>query len=144
MMKAKLLLVLASLALLQYSVCSYAADHYILAGASGDNSGSNWTNACANLTGSCAPTTRGDTYYVGTGAYSGFNFSVALQGTTPVTVKGAIATDHGTDIGWSDSLGVDVSQATFTGGFTIGNNTGYLVINGNTGDPRVSDANMGF
>lgn len=118
----------------------FAANHYVREGGSGN--GSDWTNACASLTGSCA-LVRGDTYFVATGSYGGLSIGTPVSGTTPITIKGATAADHGTDVGWSNSLGVDVTQATFSS-IALANNTGYVVIDGNTGDPSVSNANMGF
>ena len=119
---------------------AFAANHYVRAGALG--SGSDWTNPCGNLTGGCA-LVRGDTYYIATGSYGNLSINVPTSGTTLITIKGATAADHGTDIGWNNSFGVDVTQARFSG-ISLGSSMSYLVIDGNTGDPSVSSDDMGF
>jgi hypothetical protein len=93
-----------------------AANRFVLASASGSANGTDWTNAYTSLGSALSAVVRGDTIYVGTGAYTcaPCTFSKADSGTTLITVKGAIAADHGTDIGWSSAFGVDVTPATFT------------------------------
>ncbi len=90
-----------------------AANHYIRAGASGTGTGSDWANACAEFTGSCAPAgmVRGDTYYVADGAYAGRTFNTAASGNLLITIKKGTPADHGTDIGWAAAYGD--GQATF-------------------------------
>ena len=119
-----------------------AADHYILPAGSGSHSGSDWSNACSGFSGSCAASsmTRGDTYYVGGGTYSsGFTFSTATSGTTPITVKGATAGDHGTSSGWSSSHGVDVTQASFPPN-AINIYKGYFTLDGSVGSGKTSSS----
>ena len=96
----------------------WAADHYVRAGATGNASGSDWTNACADFTGSCAVASlvRGEVYYVATGTYGSRTFNTAESGTLVITIKGATVADHGTDAGWQPSFGVDVAQAKFSHG----------------------------
>jgi hypothetical protein len=107
-----------------------AANHYIRAGASGSGAGTDWTNACTDFTGSCAVSSmvRGDVYYIGTGSYGSYNFNSAVSGTSVITIKKAIATDHGTDTGWSSSYGD--GEANF-GPLTF--STAYWVFDGQTG-----------
>jgi hypothetical protein len=91
-----------------------AANHYVRAGATGNGSGSDWTNACTDFIGSCAVSSlvRGDTYYVAGGVYTGARrITTAESGTLTITIKGATAADHGTATGWSAAFGVDVTQA---------------------------------
>lgn len=144
MKKLTLLVLFGGLGLVFGQQTSQAANHYIRQAATGTGAGVDWTNACTGLTGACAPTTRGDVYYVATGTYPGFTFSTALSGTTLIVIKGATAADHGTATGWLASYGVDVTQAQFTSAISIGNSTGYVTIDGNYGNPAVSNANMGF
>jgi len=115
------------------SQTAQAANHYILAGAVGNASGADWTNACTDFTGSCSASSlvRGDTYYVATGSYVGRTFNVAASGSTLITIKGATASDHGSNTGWLPSYGVDVIQATFTGSVTF--STSYWIFDGNVG-----------
>lgn len=102
------------------SLQAFAANHYVRAAASGAASGADWTNACTDFTGSCAVASlvRGDTYYVGTGAYAGRTFSTAASGSTLITIKGATVADHGAATGWSNTFSVSNAdggtQATFS------------------------------
>ncbi len=86
-----------------------AANQYVRPGATGLKNGTDWANALTSL-----PTTlkRGDTYYLANGSYGGYTFNTANSGTTAITVKKAVETDHGTDTGWSSTYGD--GQAVFT------------------------------
>lgn len=124
---------LALLLIMGLPALSEAANHYVRASASGSADGSDWTNACTGFTGSCAVASlvRGDTYYVATGTYAALVFTTAESGTSVITVKGAIAADHGTNTGWLSSYGVDVTQATFGHGSHV--QKSYYVFDGNAG-----------
>lgn len=76
------------------------ANRYVRAGASGANDGTDWTNAYTTLPSSL---TRGDTYYIADGSYSGYNFDDS--GTTLTTIKKATIADHGTSTGWDNAYG---------------------------------------
>jgi len=89
---------------------SQAANKYVRPGATGNNSGSDWTNAYTNLP---AALTRGDTYYLADGTYGSYKFDDASSGSTLITIKKAIDSDHGTDVGWSAAYGD--GQAVFSG-----------------------------
>lgn len=108
----------------------YAANHYVRAGATGNNSGSDWANACPAFTGSCsaASLVRGDTYYVAAGNYAPLDITSPDSGTLIITVKAATVDDHGTSTGWSDAY---AGQAVFT---TAGHQnmfeTDYITIDG--------------
>jgi hypothetical protein len=132
-MKVLILFAVLSGMIFASSQTAEAANHYVRAGATGSANGSDWTNACTGFSGSCAVASlvRGDTYYVATGSYGSVTFNKAVSGTTPITIKGATASDHGTDTGWSPSYGVDVVQASFTGNITF--NTSYWVFDGSAG-----------
>lgn len=112
-----------------FSAPIFAANHYVRQGASGN--GTDWTNACADFTGSCAvgSLVRGDTYYVADGSYAGRSFNTPTSGSTYITIKKATATDHGTDTGWLSTYGD--SQAIITGQNSI--NSGYWDFNGQFG-----------
>ena len=103
-----------------------AAFQYVRAGASGNNDGSDWTNAFTAL-----PETlvRGDTYYIADGSYVGYIFNDAVSGTLVITVKKAIESDHGTDTGWLSTYGDGV--ATFTS--TVQILTSYITFDGQVG-----------
>ena len=120
-----------------------AANHYVRAGATGTADGSDWTNACTAFTGSCLPTSliRGDTYYVAGGSYAAVTFNEPVSGALVITIKGAIASDHGTETGWQASYGVDVTQAAFPGG--LGFRTAYWTVDGQVGSGKVA-ASYGF
>lgn len=125
-----------------------AANHYILASASGAGTGTDWTNACTDFTGSCAAASlaRGDTYYVGTGAYAARTFAVTASGTSVITIKGATVADHGTSTGWSNAFSVASadggSQAVFTAPILF--QTSYWVFNGSVGGQVASATPYGF
>ena len=87
---------------------SQAATKYIRAGATGNNSGSDWTNAYTTVP---ATLVRGDTYYLAAGNYGSYVFDDPASGSTLITLKKAIATDHGTDVGWNSTYGA--GQAVF-------------------------------
>ena len=116
-----------------------AADHFVRAGAIGDGSGSDWTNACTDFTGSCAVSSlvRGDTYYVADGTYSRRAFDTAESGTLVITIKKATVADHGTDVGWQDAFGD--GQAIW--GFRQDINTSHWVFDGITGANLSSNPN---
>lgn len=87
---------------------SEAATKYVRPGATGNNSGSDWTNAYNALP---SALTRGDTYYLADGSYGSRTFNQAASGTLVITIKKATIADHGTATGWSDTYGD--GQATF-------------------------------
>lgn len=101
-------------------------NHYVRAGASGSADGSDWANAYTSLPSSL---TRGDTYYIAAGSYSGYTYDDAASGTTLITIKKATVADHGTETGWDDSYGA--AQAVFSGSLTF--STAYWLFDGQTG-----------
>jgi hypothetical protein len=112
--------------LITVSSIANATDHFILASAQGNGSGTDWINACKDFSGSCAVNSliRGDTYYVGTGTYTGnYTFNTPDSGTAVITILGATAANHGTDTGWSSSYSVNAadggSQAVWSHGLTF-------------------------
>jgi len=74
--------------------------HYIRAGATGTNNGSDWNNAYLALP---ATLIRGHTYYVADGVYLGYTFDDVESGIQKIIVKKAIDTlnGHGTETGWN-------------------------------------------
>ena len=116
-----------------------AANHYIRAGASGANNGSDWTNAWSSM--ASASFTRGDTYYVADGLYSGRTLNTPASGTALITIKKAVIADHGTAVGWVDAYGD--GQAEFNSGFDVV--TSYWTLDGVTGGgPGQWETNFGF
>lgn len=93
----------ALIILLALSFNVYSVNHYIRAGATGSANGSDWTNAWTSLT--AATYTRGDTYYVADGSYGPMTFNTAASGTSVITIKKAIVSDHGTETGWVSTYG---------------------------------------
>jgi len=92
--------------------------------ATGSGSGSDWNNIKAWS----ATPARGDTWYLRDGSYGGQTFSVAASGTTLITIKKAIASDHVTDTGWVSTM---ANQAVFTGLLSF--TTSYWVVDGQVG-----------
>src|SRR5437867_2340103 len=102
-------LVLVWIAVLALPTTSWAASRHVRAGATGNGSGSDWTNAYPDLPASLV---RGDTYYVAVGNYSSHRFNDVESGMSVITLKAATLADHGTNTGWSTSY---VCQASFAG-----------------------------
>src|SRR5256714_5263334 len=98
-----------------------ATSHAITPSGAGDQSGSDWSNACAGFTGSCATTgttgmLRGDIYYLARGQYipvGGSNqlFNVPDAGALNIEIRGATATDHGPENGWNTAFDVSTGPA---------------------------------
>lgn len=74
---------------------------YIRKGATGGNNGSDWNNAYTSIPVSL---TRGYTYYISAGSYSGYNFNTTVSGTSLITIKRATISEHGSDAGWNSSF----------------------------------------
>ena len=123
-----------------------ASCHVITPAGSGSKNGSDWNNACAGFTGSCASGSmvRGDSYYLGAGIYSttGVDFNKAISGTSVISIVGANAGDHCTNTGYSSALDTSISPAHFVSGTTWVNSssgngtmwifdTSYWTVNGN-------------
>ncbi len=115
----------------------FSADHYIRAGASGNNNGNDWTNAWTSI-----PSTlvRGDTYYIADGDYGGYEFNTPEAGSQFVYIVKATIEEHGTDTGWNDTYGDGYAE--FTG--TIYLRRGFLEFNGKTGDFKGRSEPYGF
>src|SRR5689334_15303512 len=101
MTKLGLILLLCAL-----PVRSFAANHYVRAGAAGNGNGTDWTNACKDFSGSCASSSlvRGDTYFVAAGTYGALQLKTPDSGTLVITIQRATASAHGTDTGWQASF----------------------------------------
>ena len=98
----------------------------VRAGGSGANNGSDWNNAFSSLPSSLQ---RGATYYIADGNYGGYTFDDPTSGTTRITIKKAIQSDHGRDTGWQSSYGD--GQAVFGGSIRF--QTSYWTFDGQTG-----------
>ncbi len=118
---------------------SLAATYCVRSGASGNGSGSDWTNAYTALP---ATPQRGSTYYVAGGNYSGATFSTPVSGTSLITIKGATVADHGTNTGWSDSYSVETAQATWTSSLLF--TSSYWVFDGSIGSMTKTATAYGF
>ena len=112
--------------------CSVETCRYVRQGASGNGSGADWTNACTDFVGSCAVSSliRGATYYVADGSYPGRTWDRPTSGTSVITIKKALPTDHGTNNGWSDAFGD--GQVVFNGVNNV--TSGYWLFDGQKGD----------
>ena len=119
------MLLLLVAAVLSAPMVISADNNYVRSDASGAETGTDWDSAFKNL-----PSTliRGDTYYIADGSYSSYTFNDSASGTTEITIKKAISTDHGTDTGWDSSYGD--GTATFSG--TLSFTTPYWILNGQT------------
>jgi len=90
---------------------AFGVDHHVHSGAVGSNNGESWNDAYTSIP---ATLTRGDTYYVADGSYSGYVFDDPESGSSVITIKKATPNEHGSSNGWVDSLGD--GQAIFTSG----------------------------
>ncbi|HEY2930643.1 MAG TPA: hypothetical protein VGK99_02780, partial [Acidobacteriota bacterium] len=77
---------------------AFGVSRYVREGATGNQTGSDWTNAYTQLP---AVLVRGDVYYVADGNYSGYTFDDPVSGSSLITIKKATQSDHGADTGWS-------------------------------------------
>lgn len=82
---------------------------YVRQGAGGN--GSSWSNALSALPSSL---TRGRTYCIADGTYSGYTFDDDASGTTLISVVKATQADHGETATWQSEYGD--GQAVFSGG----------------------------
>ena len=110
---------------------AWATCHVITPAGSGNQSGSDWNNACAAFSGSCSSSNmvRGDSYYVAKGSYSSPSLTKSNSGSTPITLKSPTSADHCTDAGFSSS--VHVGQAVWNGSVFISSD--YWNIDGQYG-----------
>ena len=96
----------------------FGGTYYVLAGGSGNHTGSDWSNANCKIPATLNP---GDVIYIGN---SGGNladattpcagelthiFSTSGTSGSHITIKAATGADHGTATGWSAGYGVDVT-----------------------------------
>jgi hypothetical protein len=106
-----------------FCLAAQAANVCVLEGSAGD--GSAWDNALGELPATLA---RGNVYYIGDGAYSGYVANDSESGTQVITIRKATAAEHGSETGWQASYGD--GQAVFTG--VLNFTTGYWLLNGVT------------
>ncbi|MGZ3769004.1 MAG: hypothetical protein ACXVCP_06910 [Bdellovibrio sp.] len=133
-----LITMLAAVALISES--AIAANHYIRSGATGSNSGNDWSNAYTSLP---SVLVRGDTYYIAGGSYAGKTFDTPESGTSVIAIKGATVADHGIATGWSDTYSVENAQAIWTSNVEF--ITSYWIFDGVVG-PNLSktESQYGF
>ncbi|HWN09733.1 MAG TPA: fibronectin type III domain-containing protein [Pyrinomonadaceae bacterium] len=97
------------------TVCLTAnAAKHVRAGASGTGSGDNWTDAYTTLP---STLTRGETYYVADGTYSGYTFDDEGVGMQTISILKATDAAHGSATGWNSTYGD--GPATFTSTLTF-------------------------
>jgi hypothetical protein len=124
---------------------SFAACHAAGPSATGNGSGSSWSNVMTLPT---APV-RGDTYYLRDGGYGTYSPTTATSGTTRITIKKAQSYDYGrasdgcsNDIsaGWNTAT-MGSSQAIFSGSggvLSTSGGQGYYTFDGNGKTPGVA------
>jgi hypothetical protein len=118
-----------TIALLTMASPSWAANHYIRAGATGTGTGNDWINAYTDIP---ATLIRGDTYYIAGGNYGKHTFN-SIAGTSYVYLKKATAAECGAVNGWQASY--ESNQAVFTAvsGTVWTISLSYLSVDGVTG-----------
>lgn len=113
------------------SSIAWGACRVITPSGSGNNSGSDWNNACQGLSGNCSVSNmvRGDTYYLAKGSYSSQTFAKAAAGSLPITIKSPTAGDHCSNTGFNQTN--HVGQAVFNGSTIV--DSDYWIIDGSYG-----------
>ena len=137
--------VLLEISSLAVGNCDGAGNCYVSIIATGTGTGADWANACTDFTGACDVTSasmRGTTIWVGgsPGNYLGPSYTVKTfsapdSGTTPITIIGASAENHGTDTGWRRQSATAIVP--FTGPITI--STDNWIFNGQFRSPGGGD-----
>jgi hypothetical protein len=126
---------------------SLAANHYVWCGASGGNTGADFTNAYTDLPSSL---TRGDTYYVAGSSscsYGAHKFNDALSGTSVISILHATASANSGVAGWQSSFGTTPAEWLTTSGsparwfWTI--NQGYYTFDGEFGSVGTTEPTSG-
>lgn len=114
------------------SAPSFAADHAIRIGCPNNGDGTTWDCAASGgATGAFntlpATLTRDDTYYIseGTITLDFYEPDDAADGTKYITIKKAVAAEHGPSTSWADSLGD--AQTVFNGGTQAANPTNTIL-----------------
>lgn len=103
------------------------ADVHCGASATGSGNGSDWNNQADFDTLSL---TRGNTYFLADGTYTGKTLNTANSGSTRIIIKKAVESDHGSATGWTSTLGD--GRATFSGGVNL--LTDFYTISGQSRD----------
>lgn len=102
--------------------------------------GNDWDTAYVTMSQAHTGLSRGDTLYVADGSYGSVNLTKAASGTTTITIKKAIETDHGAASGWDITYGD--GQATFS---DVTFSSPYWIWDGQTGGgPGSWISNFGF
>lgn len=120
--------VIVAILLVAFALNTNAAIKHVWAGATGKGTGDNWNDAYPDI-----PSTlvRGNIYYIADGNYSGGEITIPLNGTNQIYLKKASITEHGSNLGWSDSYGDGVAVL---GSWYIhdgsGGDTGFITFDG--------------
>jgi hypothetical protein len=139
------MLVLSSTVLLPSALfalgCDTNGNCYVRAGASGNKTGADWTNAYNTLP---AKLTRGVTYWVAAGTYGPHVFNDSVLGTAVITVKAPTAANHGTDTGWNPAfIGQALWQCTAAcGPIWDVSQESYIVFDGSYATPLAAYPNL--
>lgn len=113
------------------AVTAHAANHYIVSGGTGAQTGNDWSNALAAVP---ASPVRGDTYWMASGSYPSLDLTTSIPGTAYIYFRKATAGDHGTDTGWQSSY--DNGPAAFSGYQGVQFASGYYDFEGVTGSGK--------
>lgn len=105
------------LLLLLMTVSAVAGNKCVGPTATGNGTGTDWSNKLAWT----STPVRGDVWYLEDGTYAAKTFSTPAIGTTVITIKKATSDEHGTDVGWSSSMGDGQAVINSTVRFTSSN-----------------------
>lgn len=84
------------------SLTAHAATHYVNPTATGNQTGTDWTNAYKQLPDHLV---RGDLYLLADGVYPGHLFNDPPSGKQLIRIAKATVEHHGTNVGWNPSMG---------------------------------------
>lgn len=113
------IILLSILTLLLFAVNqSHAANQMVKPSGTGDSTGVDWTNARGWSQVTSTNITRGDSLFLADGNYPGQKqFTEAGSAGAFVNIIKATATNHGSAVGWDDSLGDGQAVFTVTGNY---------------------------
>ena len=109
---------------------SFSENRYVRNVATGNGTGTDWTNAWTNLPENLI---RGDTYYIADGNYGSYTFDDTEIGTQYITIKKATTFNHGTNTGWDDAYGDGVAIFAKPSQSVISFLSSYWIFDGSVG-----------
>jgi hypothetical protein len=138
--KSSMFILLTSSLVLVSTANGWAATYHVRVGATGNNTGADWTNAWNSMSKiNMAGLNPGDTVYIAAGTYGSLVITKSGSSGSPITFKRATSAEHGSSTGWSSAYDGNVVIDGGNGLFAIGIGEGgdflgksYITIDGVT------------